>query len=145
MVTFLKISIPPPTWEVFSLGLYILKGCLLNKMEGYLLQTSKHIVFLQNQDFFISSKNLVLFLRYSIFSISNHSSNFESRGVMVSINTWGRVHFWTIFWIVYHLVMKLSQQKNKVVASIFRKNFSWFGGLSSKSRPILIYQPLAMK
>ena len=34
------------------------------------------------------------FLRYSIFYISNHSINFKIFDVVMSITTWGRIHYW---------------------------------------------------
>ena len=40
--------------------------------------------------------------------------------------------------------MKHGQLNNIVMGNIFWKHFSLFGGLGPKSRPFLIYQPIAI-
>ena len=48
-----------------------------------------------------------------------------------------------IFWTVNHLVMKIGQLKDIVTGNNFRTHIKWFGGLTLKSMPSLIYQPTA--
>ena len=49
-------------------------------------------------------------------------------------------NFKYMFWNTNHLVMIF----HLVRSSIFRKYFTWFGGLDPKSRPFLIYQYAAI-
>ena len=52
--------------------------------------------------------------------------------------------FLNIFWIVEHFAMKIGQLKYLVLDNIARIHTKWFEGLGYKSRPSLIYQPVAI-
>ena len=107
---------------------------LLQKIEFF----RYNVIIFKNKKFLISSKSQVSFLRYYIFCIFfNHSIIFESYNVMFSFITSGRKHFW-----IYQLNHKAITQA--IESNIFSKNLGCFGGLGSKSRPFLIYQPNAI-
>ena len=63
--------------------------------------TYENLVFEVAFHFFIFWENLVLYLRYSFFYISNHSINFDSHDLLMGINNEGKYIFEYIFWIIY--------------------------------------------
>ena len=74
---------------------------------------------------FLSYKNHTPFLRYSAFYILNHSINFESYDFMMSIGTLALAQIIEcIFWILSHLVIKLSQLIDRVMGPKSKPNFS---------------------
>ena len=80
---------------------------------------------------FISWKSYALFLRYSMFGISNDSINCKVCGAMTSISTLKRAGFITS--LAYH--KSLGHETGPT-----RKYFEWLGGLGSSSRSFSICQ-----
>ena len=69
---------------------YISKGC-----SCYKTITSQNVSSeVQVKSLFILWKSYVTFSRCSSFCIINHPMIYEVCDVMMSIKTWGRVHFW---------------------------------------------------
>ena len=83
-------------------------------------------------------KRHVLFVRCSIFYISNHSISFESYDVMTSASTWDRAHFKFIFWILRRLDMNLDQLIDIIMDNTFRKGFPWFKVLDLTSKLMFV-------
>ena len=89
------LSAPALSWmewlglNLFQLAggaFYIFKGC-----SCYKTITSQKV---QVKNFFILWKTYVTFSRCSRFCIFNHPMIYEVCDVIMSIKTWGRVHFW---------------------------------------------------
>lgn len=89
---------------------------------------------------FILWKSHVPLLRYPIFYNSNHFINFKIITPRWLLTLEVEYNF-DIFWIIYHLVMKLAQLIDLVMGNIIRKKFARFLELGPKSRPFLIHQP----
>ena len=74
---------------------------------------------------FLSYKNHTPFLRYSAFYILNHFINFESYDFIMSIGTLASAQIIEcIFWILSHLVIKLSHLIDTVMGPKLKPNFT---------------------
>ena len=52
--------------------------------------------------------------------------------------------FENVFSIVNDLVMELGQLIDVIVGNVFRKYYGWFGGVGTKSIPVLVFQATAI-
>ena len=82
----------------------------------------------------------VPFLRYSIFYILSHFINFESCDAIIVLAQEVEYSFEHIFCILF---CHETWSRNKIWAmgNVMSNVFCFFGGLGSKYRPVLIYQP----
>ena len=91
----------------------------------------------QVEIFFVSWESYVPFLRYSSFCIFNHLMIYQICDIMMSINTWDRVHFWIY---ILHCNSESQQTWSIDISKVysFLKLFEQFRGLELSSRSFSI-------
>ena len=110
-------------------------------LQGYLcyktITSQNALSEAQVEIFFVSWESYVSFSRYSSFCIFNDLMIYQICDIMMSINTWDRVHFW--IYILHR--NSLSQQTWSIDISkvySFLKLFEQFRGLGLSSRSFSI-------
>ena len=129
---------PQETVEILKKSLLKFTEDILKGYLHYKTITSQSVLSeAQVKKFFISQKSYVLFSRYSSFCGFGHPAIYQICGVMNSISTWDRVHFW-IYHLNHNSLTHQTWSIDRCKQGQYLEPFERFGGMELSSRPFSI-------